>query len=178
VTRARLAGFTGAAALAVLPSTAHGDAMSAGIQAGATELGLSGSAVRNGDTTITLGVRGGRFVATGGSLLAIEAEADWNHVRELDGLDVLASLQWLPRTEGSVLPFAGLVAGVRQEWVGSFQRGRAPWGAAVGVRVLSGRSAGLRVEVRTLRLAGDSVGDASEVRVRFGVSLLLGNDVP
>ncbi|MBZ0267909.1 hypothetical protein K8I85_07125 [bacterium] len=62
--------------------------------------------------------------------------------------------------------------------MGSFRRARGPVGVVLGVRALPGRAAALRVEYRYLRLTGDPVEDAGEHRVRFGVSLLFGNDAP
>lgn len=147
-------------------------------RAGAWEVGVAGSLVADGGANVSLALRGARFVAARGALLALEGESGWRHVRELDALDVLASVQWLPRPDGSIVPFAGVLGGVRREWVGSFRQSRAPLGALAGVRVPAGASAALRAEYRILRLAGDPVADRTEHEIRLGVSILFAPDRP
>lgn len=145
------------------------------IHAGAYELGVAGSVVREGGTTVSLNLRGARFFDLRGTRFALEADAGWTHVRELDGVDFLGSVQWLPWPDARMLPFAGVIGGVRQEWLGSFREARVPIGVTLGVRVLAGHSAAFRAEYRFLQITGDVVGNHGEHRLQFGMSMLLGN---
>lgn len=143
----------------------------------AWEIGVSGSASRIEDTTAsTLLLRAARFAAAGAGRAALEAEVAWTHLGPLDELQMGGSLAWLahPRP-GPAYPFLAVAGGVRQEWLGSFRLARYPVGADVGLRLLAGTGALLRIEYRWRRVLNDPVADFTEQQVMTGVSLLLGN---
>jgi len=147
------------------------------IHPGAWEVGVSVTASRvEGTTASTVLLRAGRFAAAGSGRAALEAELGHAHLGPLDELEVAGALGWLahPRP-GPAYPFLAIAGGVRQEWLGSFRLARYPVGVNVGVRLLAGTGALLRVEYRWRRVLNDPVADFTEQQVMSGVSLLLGN---
>jgi hypothetical protein len=147
------------------------------LHAGAVELGLSGALTSvEGSTSGTALVRAGRFYRLGSGLAAPELELSYSHVAAVDELGVEAALSWQRRAGATALyPYFALAAGVREEWVGSFQTMRVPVGATLGLRVLASGRAALRVEYRLRRVMRDPVADYTEQQLLVGVSLLLRN---
>ncbi|GJM45545.1 MAG: hypothetical protein DHS20C21_23870 [Gemmatimonadota bacterium] len=98
-------------------------------------------------------------------------------MRELDSVDLLGATTWSrPVGCGRWVPFAGVLGGIRREWLGSFRESRFPVGGVVGVRAVAGPHSAFRAEYQHLRILGDPSGDRSEHQVLFGLSLLLRND--
>ncbi len=144
------------------------------IDAGTNELGLAASTVSvEGSTHASLALRFGTFLGAPRGAFGLEAETGWTHVRSHDALDVLGSIAWAFRAGKSALhPFAGVIGGVRQEWLGSFRESRYPLGAAVGARVVVAEHAAIRAEWRGVRVLDDPVRDPFEHRMILGVSIL------
>ena len=141
------------------------------------ELGLRVSTVTvEGETRSDLGLRyGPHFAGPANSLWNVEAELGHRHQLELDELDLSLALGITHRLqEGAVHPYAAAVAGIRQEWLGSFQRGRYPVGFDLGARVVVGERALFRAELRYRRVLGDDAADFNETRFGLGFGVLFG----
>ncbi len=147
-----------------------------GLRAGAVELGIGGSVVSEGTTSLDVATRLGTFFPfSARGLIGAEGSLGWARVAELDRLDALATVAWLPVSEGPMLPSVFLTGGMRQEWVGSFSLGRAAFGGGTGLRFPTGRRVLFRLDYRFLRLFDDAV-DRDEHVVGFGLSILFRND--
>lgn len=147
------------------------------LQPGTLEAGLSGGLVSTtGSTQVDLGLRLAWLipVGSGGKLLPVELGAGWSHVRMADTADLYVSVQWTGAlgSAPTVWPFVGVVAGLRQDWIGSFREARYPTGGVLGLRLLASDRAAFRAEYRLLRVLGDPVEDFTEHRLLFGISLL------
>jgi len=154
-----------------------GDAEPPALQPGTLEAGLSGGLVSStGSTQVDLGLRLAWLipVGSGGKLLPVELGAGWSHVRMADTANLSISVQWTGAlgSAPTVWPFVGAVAGLRQDWIGSFRETRYPTGGVLGLRLLASDRAAFRAEYRLLRVIGDPVEDFTEHRLLFGISLL------
>ena len=150
------------------------------IRPGAVELGMAASITAvEGSAHATLALRVGTFVAARSGLAGFEAETQYHHQRSLDVVDLQASVSWQrPVAGGAAYPFVATGGGVRQEKLGSFGQTRYPVGVGLGLRVLFGARAAVRVEYRYRRVLGDPVADFNEHQVLTGLSLLLRNGSP
>jgi len=130
----------------------------------------------SGVTQAELGLRAGEFIAVRRTILEAALEPSVLHVEGLNSLSVEGSISWIRGAPCSLVNFfvAG-AAGVRQEWIGSFQEARYPVGLGGGVLLLTSPGAGLRIEYRFRRLLRDPVADFSEQRLLLGLSLCLRN---
>jgi hypothetical protein len=164
-----------AAVVGLRPAAASDPPLSPRLEPGSLEVGVSG-ALRsaNGTTTVDFAPRLGWLFGAGSAVVPVELEAAWSHVRMRDVVDVTAGVQWTRALSSAptVWPFVGALAGVRQEWVGSFAERRVPVGGAVGLRVLVGGSAAIRTEYRLLWVLDDPVDDYREHRILVGLSVL------
>ncbi len=144
---------------------------------GAVEVGLAGSlASVEGATRGAVALRVGMHRRTAGRLWSLEGEIAQAHERDADRFDALATLAWGFRLgSSSVHPFAGAIAGIRQEWIGSFRQSRVPVGAAFGLRALASDRAGLRIDYRVLRILDDPVADFTEHGLAAGFSIFFRN---
>ena len=177
-------GFPSAAVLSVWVALATTGAARAGpcdslprLHPGAIEIGVAGSASSTeGVTQGEIGLRAGSFFQVHGALFAAALEPSFTHVEGLDLLDVEGSISWAHRARSSpVYGFLAAAAGVRQEWIGSFDEARYPVGFGVGLWLLASPTAGVRIEYRYRRVLHDPVADFSEQGLLAGVSLFLRN---
>jgi hypothetical protein len=146
------------------------------LRPGVVEFGVAGSLHHTeGATRATVSLRGGSFLSAGPGLFGFEGEAAYSRIRELDRLDLLGNVSWSLKTKSPAYPFAAMIVGVRQEWLGSFRNSLVPIGGSVGVRALMGSKAALRVEYRIVRFLDDPIPDFTEHQVLLGISLLLRN---
>ncbi len=147
------------------------------IRPGALELGFSGAfGWVEGTSSATVAVRAAQFYAAGAGRAALEAELGYSREGPLDLLEAGGSIGWLAHpSPGPVYPFVALAGGVREEWLGSFRLARYPVGANVGLRMLAGNGALMRIEYRYRRVLHDPVADFTEHQVLSGFSLLFGN---
>ncbi len=179
--RARRRAVAGATVAALLGGALPARGASAPpLRPGAMEAGLSGSLISvAGNATGSVAVSGTRFLGAPGGLAAVGAGAAYAHTAGLGRLDLFVEGAWTRRAGDSALyPFAGVVAGLRQEWVGSFRLARYPVGIAGGVRAVVSERAALEVEARLLRVLHDPVADYTEVSMAAGIGLLFGNGPP
>ena len=147
-----------------------------GLRAGAVELGIGGSVVSEGTTSLDVATRLGTFLPVSArGLIGAEGSLGWARVADLDRLDALVTAAWLPVSEGPVLPGVFLTGGIRQEWVGSFSQGRTAFGGGTGLRFPTGRRVLFRLDYRFLRLFDEAV-DRDEHVVSFGLSILFRNE--
>jgi hypothetical protein len=146
---------------------------------GAIELGLAGALTSiEGTTRATMEVRAGTFVAVSSGLAGLELETQYHHQRALDAVDLQGAISWQqPIADGAAYPFVTVGGGVREEKLGSFSQARYPIGLGLGLRVLFGPRAAIRVEYRYRRVLGDPVAGFNEHQVLSGISLLLRNDI-
>lgn len=158
-----------------------GSAGSAGrgtsIAPGAYEAGLGASFLSvEGSTRADLGLRGARFCSAPRGLIAVGAELTYGHISSLDEFGLEGSAGWSPAgSREGIFPFAGIAAGVRREWIGSFNQARYPVGATVGVRALFSKRSAVRFEYRFRRVLSDPIADFTEHRIVAGVSLFWRN---
>jgi hypothetical protein len=147
------------------------------LRPGAIELGLAGAVTSAAGITRTrtaLGV--GTFRAAGAGLASAELELGYAHLLAQDVFDAGASIAWTwPIGNPPLYPYVAAGGGLRQEWLGSFSAARYPVGAAMGLRVLAGPRADVRVEYRYRRVLHDPAADYDEHELWFGIGLLLHN---
>lgn len=142
-----------------------------------TELGI-GAAFTSvaGSTRGTAELRIGTFAIGPKGIANAELEFGYTRGLEVDVLDLAIALGVLSNPGGgTVYPYLNGIAGIRQEWIGSFKQGRWPVGFALGVRFLTGPHALFRVEYRLRRVFDDPVADYNEQGLMCGISLLIGN---
>jgi hypothetical protein len=160
------------AALALAGSSTVG-ADPVALRSGAVEIGVAGSITALETTTrAQIALRAGSFLGPGRGLLGYEGETAYSRIRELDRLDLAASVTWVHPIR-SVHPFLGVTAGVRQEWLGSFRSGLPLVGAVVGIRMLASPGVGFRLEYRPVRFFDDLASDFTEHQILFGISFFL-----
>lgn len=130
--------------------------------------------------TETMGALGVEwFLRAPGGLVEPRLEVAFSDVGSLSTLDLGASLAWNRRFgELPEYGFLGVGGGIRQEWLGSFAEARYPLGFDLGLRVLFGSRAGMRIGYRFRRILGDPVADFSEHRVLVGLSVFFRNPSP
>ncbi len=147
------------------------------INTGAIELGVAGALTNvEGIQTGTLRVRTGMFAERLNGLVGAEVGAGYSHVSSLDRFDLSAAVSWGKKWGRSGnYPYVSLVAGWRQEEVGSFSHGRYPVGFGIGMRSLVGRRAGFRVEYGYRRVLNDPVADFNEHEITIGLSIFFRN---
>jgi hypothetical protein len=147
----------------------------AAICAGDVELGFSASFVQV-DRSLrgTAGCGGGLYVPLLQGLGSGELVLRYRHLRALDELEILGGMTWQPRHVSiAVYPYAGVLAGVRQEWIGSFATARTPLGIQMGARILISESSLIRCGLHALRVLGDPVEDFTEWEFVLGIALLI-----
>ncbi|HEX9640515.1 MAG TPA: hypothetical protein VGB13_04305 [Candidatus Krumholzibacteria bacterium] len=148
-----------------------------GLREGDTELGMSLSTLSIGtENRVDLALRVGRFFPAPGKFLSLaEAELGYAHLVELDRLDasLLVGISRPWRDDGLHPYLAGSV-GVRQEWLGSFQRARYPIGFDLGVRLLLGERGIIRGAYRYRHVFDGGAGDWNENGLELGIGLRFG----
>jgi hypothetical protein len=146
----------------------------------AVEIGLNGSVVAvDGAARTSLGALAGILFKAGPGLGEVELQTSYSHVSSLDVFDVAAYLDWqFAVKKTSLYPFLGVGAGIRQEWLGSFEATRYPVGLMLGFKLLASRTVAIRVDYRFRRVLDDPVEDFNEQELRFGLSLSLNNQPP
>ncbi len=128
-----------------------------------------------GNTQGVFSLRVATFLSAPGGLASVQLETSYSHVSSLDELGFEVAAGWTP-SQGQILPFVALAAGVRQEWVGSFREARYPVGVDLGVRLLLSSRVGLRGEYRYRRVLDDPVADFNEHRFVMGLSVFWKNE--
>jgi hypothetical protein len=148
------------------------------LRAGAVEVGASGSFTSvEGTSSAALGLHAGYFVPVARERLRLRLGCAYSRVSELDRLDFFAAAHLLHRVaSSSAYPYVGAVAGLRQEWIGSFSQSRYPVGFDAGMTALLGASAAFGVAYEFRRSLDDPVSDYNEHRVVFGLSVLFRNE--
>jgi hypothetical protein len=147
------------------------------LEAGMNELGIRAAFISDGATQQNeFGLRFGHFFgAPREALVNLEGEFAYAKLLDLDRLEMTSRVGVLPPfSNTSLQPSLSLSVGVRQEWLGSFQRARYPIGIEAGLRVQTSQHSLVRFDFQLLRVLGDAVNDFTEKRLNFGVSLLFG----
>ena len=147
------------------------------IKSGAIEAGFSGSLnVVEGISNASAAVRGGTFFGLLNGLAGAELEVAYSHVNSLDVIDLQGFLTWQKKMgESAVYPFVAVGGGWRQEFIGSFQLSRYPFGFGVGLHLLITQSSAIRVEYKLKRILNDPISNFTEHQVRLGISILFKN---
>lgn len=145
---------------------------------GAIILGLGGTLTATDDiTTMALGLRLSQiWHKIGDGMFAGEVEMDYAHVRSADQLTLLGRISWQQPLENSPIHLifsAG--SGIRQEWVGSFQKHWYPLEGAVAMRTMISRKSAIRFSYRFTRLFNAATSNFNEHRLVLGISLFLRN---
>lgn len=145
------------------------------IRPGDLELGCSASLIQvEQSLRVTASLQAGIFGRWFEGLLGGEIAARYRHVAALDELDLLVGATWQPQLPAIPLyPYAGVLAGLRQEWVGSYRAARFPAGIQSGVRIVVQDGVLIRCGIQALRILNDPVQDFTEWELVVGVAMLL-----
>ena len=163
-----------ASAYGVTPDTS---ASSVRLKSGAIELGFAGAlTVVEGSSSATASTRVGGFVPAPAGLIGLEVDFAFTHINSLSILDIQPMISWQKALgKSAVYPFLAVAAGVRQEWLGSFQQVRYPVGISLGLRNLITNRIGVRTEYRFRRILGDPVAKFTEHMIVLGIVILFRN---
>ena len=129
-----------------------------------------------GITDGSIVVRSGLFQDALSGVVAGELSAAYRHQSSLDRFDVEAWFSW-QRQWGQTgnYPFVAAGGGVSYENVGSFSVTRYPLGLSLGLRMLFGQRAAVRLEYQFRRMFNDPVADFTEGRLLLGLSVFFRN---
>lgn len=150
------------------------------LHTGAIQLGAAGALSSvEGSVTSRVGLRVARHFGAGSSTdprVLLDARLDHQHVSDIDVVDLGAGVLALHRVgESGTYVEGGVVASLRQEWVGSFSEARYPVGVDLGLLTLLSARAGFDVVYAYRRVLSDPVADYNEHRVSFGISVFFAN---